>query len=159
MSFRKRVLIPRARQLNENLAASEVWFRDLYLNHKLKIQGDRANRPVLGRFIGDIVNRKLGYVIEVDGSIHERKEQQEKDRIKDMAYQKAGLKVIRVKAYDMESFLACKRELLELRKLAKKRGIKFKRMGLRPVPDFASEKLKRSVLVLNSVTNFRPEKC
>jgi len=91
-----------AKRLEENLPKSEVWFRSIYERHGLKLESDKYNQPWFKR-IPDIVNHDLKYVIEIDGSIHEKKEQIARDRKKDRFYENKNYRVFRVKAYDNES--------------------------------------------------------
>jgi very-short-patch-repair endonuclease len=74
---------------------SEMWFLSFYKPHNK----DQFNVP-LGKYIPDIVNKKLHYVIEVDGSIHDRPFMKKKDQKKDTYYYLKGFKVFRVKAYN-----------------------------------------------------------
>lgn len=98
-------------KLKKNTPQSEVWFLELYKKetinrNKLKHYKDLMNEP-LGRFIPDIHNKGYKYVIEVDGSIHDSEVQKFRDAQKDTYYLMRGYTVIRVKAYDMESYKAC----------------------------------------------------
>jgi hypothetical protein len=65
--------------------------------------GDKFNH-VLGNYIPDVYNHELAYVIEVDGSVHDTPEQQERDRKKDAYYRERMYQVFRVKAYRNGSF-------------------------------------------------------
>lgn len=88
-----------AKALEKNLPRSEVWFRQQYAKDK----HDKFNYPY-GKYIPDVINCYYKYIIEVDGSIHDIKEQQFIDAQKDTYYLSRLYKVFRIKAYDMQSF-------------------------------------------------------
>jgi very-short-patch-repair endonuclease len=87
-----------ADKLQKNTPKSEVWFLTHYKPHRF----DSFNVP-FGPFIPDVINKRLRYVIEIDGSIHNLKEVMFNDWKKDQYYKKRYYKVFRVKAYDIES--------------------------------------------------------
>jgi len=95
-----------ASKLNDKVPKSEIWFKELYTQHFIHFE-DQFNVPICGKYIGDIVNRQFKYVIEIDGSYHDRDDQKAKDFYKDLAIKKSGYIVIRVKAYDRLSYLEC----------------------------------------------------
>jgi very-short-patch-repair endonuclease len=97
-----------AKELNDNLPASERWFQSLWPYRDLYNQ-------VLGKFIPDVLNRTYRYVIEVDGSIHLTSKQKRRDRRKDNYYKSKGYKVFRVKAYDIVSYDKCLTDINKLR--------------------------------------------
>lgn len=105
----------KARGLANNLPKSEVWFRE-ELSKKFKNLGDyclESNVYCYGK-IPDLVSETLRVVIEIDGSVHELVEVAEKDKEKDKLYRQKGYEVIRVSAYDYDSFTACFHRLEEL---------------------------------------------
>lgn len=87
-------------KLNNELPKSEIWFHTYYRHFR---HADDLNNLPLGGFIPDIINRKFRYVIEIDGSYHDLKEQIQQDIKKNWYYKKRGYKIIRIKAYDIES--------------------------------------------------------
>lgn len=110
----KKKLIQYSNELETNLPKSEVWFRSLYEKH-FRHFFDRYNKPFRKRYIPDLINLHLKYVIEIDGSIHEIDEIIKRDKIKDRFYKSHGFQVFRVKAYDLKSYIKCINELSKLR--------------------------------------------
>lgn len=92
-----------AKRLESNLPKSEQWFRALWRKDGMELPSDKYNQPWCRR-IPDLVNHSFKYVIEIDGSIHESKEQKKVDASKDRFYEASGYLIVRVKAYDMESY-------------------------------------------------------
>lgn len=91
----------RRRNINrkKNVPKSELWFRDLYkVYHHW---ADEVNQVFAG-YIPDIINKFYMYIIEID----ELERVKQKDAKKDKRYKALGYKVIRIKAYDIESFEA-----------------------------------------------------
>jgi very-short-patch-repair endonuclease len=82
---------------------SEQWFLALYEQSGLRMTSDQFN-IVFGPFIPDCVNHAYRYVIEVDGSVHDRKDVKERDLRKTAFYQSQGYRVFRVKAFVESSF-------------------------------------------------------
>lgn len=109
----------RAETLNKNLPKSEQWFQDLYAPHAIDYEkpshNDRYNVPIRNRYIADVVNYKYMYVIEVDGSYHDRPDQVIKDKYKDYFLKKHGFKVFRIKAFDLNNYNQILKEVLEYR--------------------------------------------
>lgn len=96
-----------ADQLNKYLPKSEIWFNDMFVsNWFYKYMQFKTNTPFQG-FIPDLISIKFKLVIEIDGSIHEKEEQKIKDFKKDTKYKKTGYQVIRVIAYNHESYSKC----------------------------------------------------
>lgn len=93
-------------KLNKNVPNSERWFRSLYNEHYIHSE-DKFNVPICEKYIGDIVNKQFKYVIEIDGSYHDRSDQKLRDAYKDLAITRSGYLIIRVKAYDRLSYLEC----------------------------------------------------
>jgi len=105
-----------AKELNNNLPKSEVWFQTIYKH--FKHVHDQFNVPMCG-YIPDVINKQYKYIIEIDGSIHDLPEVQEKDRKKEKLYQRLGYTVFRVKAYDNASLKECLDSVLTRRKHGK----------------------------------------
>lgn len=102
----------RSKELNENLPKSEVWFNEKFKDTKQsKEMNFKRNQLFRSLYICDLFSLKYRTVIEVDGSYHEREDQIQKDIEKDNNIERYHFKVIRVKAFDEESFLNCLNEL------------------------------------------------
>jgi very-short-patch-repair endonuclease len=102
-----------SKKLELNTPRSEIWFRSLYFRH-YSILSDIYNKPYAG-YIPDIRNKEYKYIIEVDGSIHKLKRIQTKDKKKTAIYNKLGYQVIRIKAYDYQSYINAINELIKIR--------------------------------------------
>lgn len=100
--------------LNANCPKSEKWFRELYMAHFYS-KMDEFNKPFKSKYIPDVLNIVFNYVIEIDGSLHETPEQKEKDRIKDEFYKSHGYTVIRIQAYNNNSYIEAIKLLFVLR--------------------------------------------
>lgn len=109
-----------AHLLNNNLPKSEVWFWKLFEPYKTEF--DKPNIPIV-RFIYDVVNFKLKYAIEIDGSSHDNFEQKAIDKQKNIVAKKSGFKMIRIKAYDQSSFDKALRIIKSIK------GVKIRRKG------------------------------
>lgn len=83
--------------------ASDRWFQRKWEAAGMKHEQDLFNYR-FGGYIPDCLNTSLKYIIEVDGSFHERADQKLQDEQKDKFYLSKGLQVIRVKSYDETSF-------------------------------------------------------
>ncbi|NUN06632.1 MAG: DUF559 domain-containing protein [Bdellovibrio sp.] len=103
----------RGDELNTNLPKSEVWFQEKYLS--FAIPSDEFNVRFGICCIPDVINRVYKYVIEIDGSIHQRKEIQIRDKEKDEIYRRCGFLVIRVIAHSETSFEKAINTILEFR--------------------------------------------
>lgn len=107
-----------AARLNKNVPASEVWFRQLYKDHfsshKLTIYKDQYNY-VIGAYIVDMINIGYKYIVEIDGRSHEGEIPQWKDKVRDINLSKKGYTVIRIKAYDLESYKLALDKILNIR--------------------------------------------
>lgn len=85
--------------LEINTPKSEIWFYNLYK----KSPNDKFNCP-FGPYIPDVINHFFKYVIEIDGSIHDRNDIKAKDKIKENFYRSKGYEVYRIKAFNLASF-------------------------------------------------------
>lgn len=101
-----------AKELRKKIIPSEQWFMELYKPYRLTY--DEFN-VLFGGYIPDVINKQYKYIIEVDGSIHNLKRIQLKDKRKDNRFISLGYKVFRIKAYDMESFFTAIKQLQDLR--------------------------------------------
>ncbi len=102
-----------AEYLRRRLPASERWFQNRWKSAKMLDEQDMFNRP-LGIFIPDCFNRKYGYVIEIDGSVHDGADHARRDLNKDRYYRSLGLVIFRVQSFDnadLDRVMWCVREL------------------------------------------------
>jgi very-short-patch-repair endonuclease len=104
--FSKRKFIKeRAKELNYDLPKSEVWFFEKFKHSFLyRTMKWEANLPVFDCYIVDWFCGRYRFVIEVDGTFHNKKETIEKDKIRDKRLKAGGLTVFRVKAYDEQGY-------------------------------------------------------
>lgn len=98
---RKRILLRKSKELNENLPESERWFWREWKQSGLEHKDDLPN-AVLHKYIPDVMNNTFKYVIEIDGDSHENNRSKNRDTKKDRFYKKRGFTVFRLKAYDNE---------------------------------------------------------
>jgi very-short-patch-repair endonuclease len=89
-----------AQQLNKNIPASEIWFRGEFERLQMQEPTDVFNQPFLG-LIPDCVNHKYKYIIEVDGSIHNKAAVRARDKMRDKRFTQAGYQVFHVTAYNL----------------------------------------------------------
>jgi very-short-patch-repair endonuclease len=108
----KRLMKQRAASLNQELPRSEQWFQDKFKKDIAFQKYNTKFNVAFKNFIYDVYMKKLGLVIEVDGSIHREKEQLVRDEKKDKRTAMYGLKMIRVEAYNEESYKACIAEVM-----------------------------------------------
>ncbi len=94
-----------AKRLNEDMPRSEVWFHDKFKSHLL--YGHFKSNVVVGKYIVDLLDSRNRIAIEVDGSIHDNEIQRFKDFVKDKYLTDKRYTVIRVVAYDEESYNNC----------------------------------------------------
>lgn len=101
-----------AEKLKNNTPKSELWFYSLYETYK---SGFDEYNTVFAGYIPDVINKKQKYIIEVDGSIHQLEHIKRKDLRKTKRFQADGYKVIRIEAYNIESFNEGMKILSEIR--------------------------------------------
>lgn len=94
-----------AKRLNEDLPKSEIWFDGKFKSHQFYSQFKK--NVVVGKYIVDLLDSRNRIVIEVDGSIHDNEVQKFKDFLKDKYLTDKRYTVIRVVAYDEESYNNC----------------------------------------------------
>lgn len=109
-------------RLKKTHTKSEVWFFDLYKSYQ--DIDDVYNEP-LGNYIPDMANHKYKYVVEIDGSIHDRPDIKEKDLKKDKYYKALGYRVMRIQAYDIQKFNKVNYILNIIKKKIIKKNISF----------------------------------
>lgn len=107
---RKALLDSRSVSLATDLPKSEAWFYRKYFKEHILRQftskrfQDQFNKPTCNWYIPDVSNKGYRYIIEIDGSFHDRADQKLKDAKKDYNFKKRGYKVIRIKAFDEASY-------------------------------------------------------
>lgn len=112
---RNKWILNKAKQLNDNLPASEKWFHEKFRNtEQNKIMNFKSNQIFRSLYICDLISIKYKTIIEIDGSFHELPQQKLKDEIKDRKYLEAKFNIIRVKYEDEFSFDACLKKLTKI---------------------------------------------
>lgn len=100
--MRKKTFLKKASELlNKNPPMSERWFKKLYKPYQDR--DDKFNHPFAGK-IPDVINKTHRYVIEIDGSIHSLSHIKDNDLVKENLFQNYGYLVIRIEAYNLQSF-------------------------------------------------------
>lgn len=95
----------RAGELNDNLPKSERWFKaKIKQEWFYRKMGFEFNKPMFGTFIYDLYSENYRLCIEVDGSIHGTPTQEQKDLFKTNDTISKGFHIIRVQAYNDESY-------------------------------------------------------
>lgn len=94
-----------AKDLNRVVPKSEVWFRSLFENQKLKQNDEFYNHVYKKAYIADVINYDLKYLIEIDGGIHDRSDVKRKDKKRDEYFAYQGFKTYRIKAYDNKQYI------------------------------------------------------
>lgn len=97
------LIFENARKLRENLTPAELVLWG-YLKQKPLGYKFRRQHP-LGIYVADFYCHALRLVIEVDGSIHGKKEIAEKDKRREDDLEADGIKVLRVKNEEVEKKL------------------------------------------------------
>lgn len=101
-----------ANEIESNNWKSDSWLKEQFQN--IADENDEFNSPE-GYFIPDLINRKLKYIIECDGSIHRHKHVKIKDFSKDNYFFNIGYKVFRVKSGDLKEMNKIKDFILLLK--------------------------------------------
>ncbi len=100
-SLGKQLLIKRRNELNESKFKSEMWFKNKlsnkFKNHEQDILVHR-NFSILNKFFADFYFFEKNIAVEIDGSSHDGKEGY--DSWRDSIFEKAGIKIFRLKAFD-----------------------------------------------------------
>ena len=86
-------LVPLARELRKNMTKEErhLWY-DFLKTYPVRF----LRQKVLGKYIADFYSAEAKLVIELDGSQHYEKEEQEKDQRRTEFLEEYGLTVIRI---------------------------------------------------------------
>ena len=102
---KKNFIEVRSKELNKDLPASECWFQNRIQKEwfwsKMKFA---LNKPMFGKFIYDLFSEPFRLCIEIDGSVHDNIAQQQKDAFKNTYTRSKGFHIIRVQAYNDESY-------------------------------------------------------
>lgn len=111
----------KAKKLNVDIPKSELWFQEKFKKERFyNLLEVEYNKP-FKLFIYDVYCCKFGFVIEVDGSIHNKPEIKEADRSKDRVTGTYGLQVIRIKAYSDGAYLSA---MTRIKRILKRDGEK-----------------------------------
>lgn len=101
-----------ADKIEQNIPKSELWFRQLYESfHHFQ---DEYN-SVFGGYIPDVINKHYKYILEIDGSVHTLPNIIIKDKKKNIRFKSIGYKVIRIKAFDQNSFNNAMKQVCAIR--------------------------------------------
>ncbi|MEX0290712.1 MAG: endonuclease domain-containing protein [Flavobacteriaceae bacterium] len=96
-------LVPLAKKLRNNMTLGEI---ALWREVKGKKLGVRFSRQIpIDQYIVDFYSKDLQLAIEVDGSIHFREGQQEKDTIRQKRLESLGVIVLRFSDLDVKNNL------------------------------------------------------
>lgn len=115
----------KAEELNIKLPRSELWFQNKLKDEEIFRYFDFEYNKPFKKFIYDVFSRKFNVVIEVDGSIHEEESQIVRDRHKDKLTGRYGYKMIRVKAFDENSYKNCLKELTKILNTPKEKSMEL----------------------------------
>lgn len=107
-----------SKSLKKNKFSSEIWLLGMWEATKMRDNLDKWNRPI-GPYIADLSNRKFGYIVEVDGEIHNQIDVKNKDRERDAVLESHGWRVFRIKAFNEDSFWESAKVIKERQKLVK----------------------------------------
>jgi len=148
-------------RLNKDLPKSEKWFHSLWEPHKHK--KDHYNHTFNGVYIPDIINKQHRYIIEVDGTIHDKPTQKIKDLEKDIYYMRHGYFIFRIRAYDIDAFTPLLDQITKLReKMSSFDNIDNKRTRKRKKRKYAQAcnrcKIKAALSKLGSSSNGEKDK-
>jgi len=100
----KQIINERARVLRKNQTPAEAVMWQQLRDHKFKNTKFFRQKPILFLannrvyfFITDFYCHKYSLIIEVDGDIHDKKEQQEYDSMREETLKEMGCKILRFK--------------------------------------------------------------
>ena len=95
-------LIPFARELRRNRTESEIIFWDEIIKNQEILKYKFTQQKMIDNFIIDFYCSKLLLAIEIDGGIHDKLKNKDKER-SDVIFYKYGIKVIRCENKDILS--------------------------------------------------------
>ena len=93
------IIHKQARELRKRETKAEKVLWDFLSNHKLEVKF-RRQHPI-NQFIVDFYCHELKLVIEVDGQIHQKKENREYDQMRDQHLKGFGLKILRFRNFEI----------------------------------------------------------
>jgi len=88
------IIFERAKNLRENMTPSEKEVWELVRNKNINGYKFRRQHPIL-KYILDFYCHKLKLVIEIDGGIHNTREQIKKDKLRTKHLEEYGLTILR----------------------------------------------------------------
>lgn len=109
-----------AERLSANLPKSEVWFWEEWEKLGMLTELETDNEPFCGR-IPDVLNRRHEYVIEIDGSVHQRANVKARDQKKEFTYQGRGFAYWRINHGDMDRLRLVAMQVKQRRSLMERR--------------------------------------
>ncbi|MGB7061784.1 MAG: endonuclease domain-containing protein [Candidatus Zixiibacteriota bacterium] len=89
------------RKLRKNPTEAERLLWDCLRTSRLEGLKFRRQHPI-GRYIADFYCREARLVIELEGSVHNQKDQKEYDRIRQEILKVRGLRVLRIKNKEID---------------------------------------------------------
>jgi very-short-patch-repair endonuclease len=89
------------RRLRNNATEAEILLWDCLRASRVDGFKFRRQHPI-GRYIADFYCREARLVIELEGSVHNRKEQKDYDRIRQETLKLRGLRLLRIKNREVE---------------------------------------------------------
>ncbi|NIN01747.1 MAG: DUF559 domain-containing protein [candidate division Zixibacteria bacterium] len=89
------------RELGKNATEAENLLWNCLRTNRLKRLKFGRQHPI-GRYIADFYFREARLVIELEGSVHNQKDQKEYDRIRQEILKVRGLRVLRIKNKEVE---------------------------------------------------------
>lgn len=119
--IRHNLLVKRSAEMNRKRFRSEVLFMKLMRSYFPDLTLLR-NHPICNRFFGDFVSLEYSFVIEIDGSSHQGKE--EYDRLRDQFLESFGFQVLRLKMNSQRNWLVVAHSFIA-KQLAKNISMEF----------------------------------
>ncbi|GAB3219474.1 endonuclease domain-containing protein [Algoriphagus aestuariicola] len=86
----------RARELRKSLTPAERILWDVLQNRQMEGYKFRRQHPIY-RYIADFYCHELRLVIELDGGVHDKVDQQEHDSNRDLVIREFGIRILRFK--------------------------------------------------------------
>jgi len=93
--------VPAARQLRRQMTASEQILWQHLRGRRTGGEKWRRQHPV-GAFVLDFYHAGLHLALEVDGGVHDSAEQQERDQSRSEVLALSGIRILRMRASDVE---------------------------------------------------------
>ena len=102
-----------AKELRQPLTPSEQRLWSALRNRQLAGLKFRRQHPI-HRAIADFCCAELKFIVEVDGPIHNRKEQASHDQVRDAWLREQGYTILRLTNEDIDSYLEASLKIIEL---------------------------------------------